>query len=105
MKNRSGLACLILITFSECLINVGSLGSATYSLLDLGPLVDLPGRADSKPYAINGHGVVVGANVVGGSYQALAYTNSWIDLGTLGGNESLAAGIDDSGRVVGYSFT
>ena len=71
-----------------------------YSLQDLGPLSDLPGRSDSGPTGINSSGVVVGANVTGGAYHAMAYNGSWSDLGTLGGSESIAAGINDSGLIV-----
>jgi probable HAF family extracellular repeat protein len=84
---------------------LSSLATQIYSLTDLGELVDLTGRTDSKPYAINELGVIAGSDVSGGAYHALVYTNSWKDIGSLGGSESLAEGINDSGRVVGYSFT
>src|SRR5258708_7574779 len=45
------------------------LGAQSYSVADLGPLVDLPGRIDSKPYAMNGSGQVAAANVTAGSYR------------------------------------
>ena len=77
----------------------------TYTVADLGPLSDLPARADSGPSSINSSGSVAGANVVNGFYHAMVYSGSWNDLGTLGGRESLAGGINDSGQVAGYSRT
>jgi len=77
----------------------------TYTVADLGPLSDLPGRTDSGPSSINSSGSVAGANVVSGFYHAMVYSGSWNDLGTLGGSESLAGGINDSGQVAGYSQT
>jgi probable HAF family extracellular repeat protein len=52
---------------------------------------------------MNRSGAVCGANAINGSYHAVVYNGSWQDLGTLGGAESLASGIDSSGRVVGYA--
>jgi len=57
------------------------------------------------PYALSGDGKVVAANVINGAYRALLYDGAWTNLGTLGGDESLGAGIDETGRVVGYSTT
>jgi probable HAF family extracellular repeat protein len=77
--------------------------AGTYSVEDLGVLTDLPGRTDSMPSAISNNGAVAGSNLTGGVYRALIYGGSWTNLGTLGGNESLGAGINDSAQVVGYS--
>lgn len=79
--------------------------AAAYSVTDLGVLTDTSGRTDAKPNAINSSGAVAAANVSNGAYQALLYSGAWTDLGTLGGNESLGAGINDSGQVVGSSTT
>ncbi|HTL16570.1 MAG TPA: hypothetical protein VL793_04995, partial [Patescibacteria group bacterium] len=76
-----------------------------YQVQDLGVIVDLPGRTDSGPIAINRSGIVAGVNVTNGFYQAMIFDGTWKPIGTLGGNESLAAGIDDAGRVVGSSQT
>lgn len=81
------------------------MAAQTYSAHDLGSLTDLPGRTDSGPNAINASGAVAGVNVKNGSYQAMLYMSSWNDLGTLGGAESFATGLNDSGQVVGYSQT
>ncbi len=78
--------------------------SQTYSVTDLGPLTELAGQSQSRPNALNAAGMVAAANVVGGEYRALVYAGTWTNLGTLGGANSYAAGINDSGRVVGYSL-
>ena len=74
-----------------------------YAVKDLGIYTDLAGRADSRPNAINSFGRIAGANVTNGAYRGWLYGGAWTNLGTLGGNESLASGINDSNRVVGYS--
>jgi probable HAF family extracellular repeat protein len=84
---------------------LGTAAGQTYSVEDLGPLSDLPSRTDSGPYGINLSGDVAAANVTNGSYHAMLYNGSWKDLGTLGGSESLAGGLNDSAQVVGYSQT
>jgi probable HAF family extracellular repeat protein len=77
--------------------------SQTYSLTDLGLVTDLPPQSESRPNAINSHSQVAGVNVSGGFYRAVRYDGSWTDLGTLGGSESFAGGIEVSGRVAGYA--
>jgi probable HAF family extracellular repeat protein len=74
-----------------------------YSLQDLGPLTNLGGGDQSKPYGVNNHGHVAAANAIDGNHRALRYDGTWLNLETLGGNASLAAAINDSGQVVGYS--
>lgn len=102
-SRRGGLFSLLVV--ASCALCIGLAEGQTYSVDDLGPLIDVPGRTDSGPHAINDAGSVVGANAVGGFYQALLYRSSWTDLGTLGGSESLAGGLNDSAQVVGYSQT
>jgi len=75
-----------------------------YSVTDLGAYTDNSGQTLSGPRAINGVGQLAGINVVGGSYRGLVYGGSWTNLGTLGGTDSYAAGINSSERVVGYSL-
>jgi probable HAF family extracellular repeat protein len=83
----------------------GELSAAMYSVRDLGPLSQLPGRSDGRPNAVSLNGNIAGANVVGSAYHALRYNGAWNDLGTLGGSEALAVGINDLNQVVGCSTT
>jgi probable HAF family extracellular repeat protein len=56
------------------------------------------------PQTINNPGKVAGANVTNGAYRAVLYGGAWISLGTLGGSESFASGLNDSNHVVGHSL-
>jgi probable HAF family extracellular repeat protein len=80
-----------------------------------GTLYDLEGGQDSEALAINARGQVVGYGVVTGGdgpRHALLWENVLEgggqfpqDLGTLGGETSMATGISPSGRVTGTSWT
>lgn len=98
-------AAIVLHVFAGTLFPGLAASGALYSVRDLGPFSNLPGRSDSRPNSINAAGDVAGANVSGGAYQAFLYTGSWTNLGTLGGSEALAAAVNDSRRVAGYSTT
>ena len=85
----------------------GSYRAFLYSdgkMTDLGSI----GGADySSGAAINSLGHVVGESAVAGSdrHDAFLYRDgTMIDLGTLGGEYSSAHGINDAGRIVGYSY-
>src|SRR5436305_11929586 len=103
--SRSGQRKTILVCFFVAVFAAMRAASQTYSVTDLAILTDLPGRNDAKPNAVNRHGVVAAANVINGSYRALLYGGSWTNLGTLGGSESLAGGVEDLARAVGWSVT
>lgn len=75
-----------------------------YTLKDLGPVTDNVTPPVSGPRAINWLGQIAGMNVVAGSYRGLCYGGTWTNLGTLGGTDSYAAGINNSGTIVGYSL-
>jgi probable HAF family extracellular repeat protein len=79
------------------------------SLTNLGAL---PGGYNSYSQAINAHGTVVGSAesgvtdpVVGiAEFEAVIWRNGQItNMGTLGGNESLAFDINDRGQIVGIA--
>jgi probable HAF family extracellular repeat protein len=79
--------------------------SATYSLRDLGPLVDLPGVDESHPNAVGPESRVVGSNALAGYYRAFLLGDALLGLGTLGGGESFAADINRHGVIVGFSHS
>ena len=77
--------------------------SGTYSFSDLG---NLGSMTFSTANAINNNGQVAGYSYTGSSYHAFLYSDfAMTDLGTLGGSESYAYGINTSGQVVGYAST
>ncbi len=79
------------------------------TLTDLGVL---PGGSNSFPYGINAKGWVVGGSENGTfdavlgipEFDATLWRNGQItNLGTLGGNESLAGDVNSRGQIVGFS--
>jgi len=79
--------------------------AATYTLQDLGPLVDLAGVDESHPNAVGPDGKVVGSNARQGYYRAFLFDGAMGGLGTLGGGESFAVDINRHGVIVGFSHT
>ena len=74
-----------------------------YQVTDLGVLTNLPSQKRSTINAINNHGQIVGVNLTNGVYRAMLYNGDWKELGTLGGSNSAALGINDLGQMVGYA--
>ena len=75
-----------------------------YNLTDLG---SLGGVGGSGAYALNRGGLAVGYSFVQGSSFVHAMVNdngSVLDLGTLGGTQSLARAVNSSGTVVGWAY-
>lgn len=75
-----------------------------YNLTDLG---SLGGARGSGAYALNGSGIAAGYSFVQGSAFVHAMLNdhgSVLDLGTLGGSQSLARAVNASGMVVGWAY-
>lgn len=73
-----------------------------YTITDLGT----PGSAQSRAYAINARGHVVGfAATEDGHFHAFLWDGSLHDLGTLPGTvESNAVAINDAGQIAGVSY-
>ena len=73
-------------------------------MTDLG---GLPGYTESYAADINIHGQIVGYCLLGGKrvyWRATLWDDDQIiDLGTLGGEDSRAYGINDNGRIVGWA--
>ena len=69
------------------------------AVTDLGTL---PGTFDSVAYGVNDNGQVVGAS---GSRAVLWEKGTVTDLGDLGGGFAVATGINNAGKVCGYSYT
>ena len=69
-------------------------------------LIDIaPDAGESRAFGINDSGTVVGRATFGTEMHAFTWSLSGglTDLGTLGGTESLARGINRAGQVVGYA--
>ena len=74
--------------------------AAQYTVTDLGTL---PGGNFSQPFFITKNGRVAGSsNLLDGSSHAIVWTTEQaVDLGTLGGSNSIAFGVTNYGRAVG----
>jgi probable HAF family extracellular repeat protein len=80
------------------------LPAAQYTVTDLGTL---PGGNFSQPFFITKNGQVSGSsNLADGSSHAVVWSREQAtDLGTLGGSNSIAFGVNDAGQAVGEAET
>lgn len=78
-------------------------GTAPYEVADLGSLGGLPGAG---AVALNGQGESVGYSFIPGGFvhAMLNRKGTVIDLGTLGGTQSLARAVNRHGDVVGWAY-
>ena len=89
--------------FAIIIFGLAGVGRAdTYTLTDLGPVTNLDARIALA--GINLRGFVAETFATNSVLQARLYTGSWTNLGTLGGSNSYADGLNDSNRVVGNSL-
>ena len=73
------------------------------AMTDIGTL---GGRSGSQVSGINSTGQIVGTSYTGADQRAFVYSGGVMtDLGTLGGASSHALGINDSGKIIGFSET
>ena len=81
--------------------------AAEYAVVDLGALFNTDGGHSASVGMLNASRQVAMTNAPGGvAYRAFRYSDgSALDLGTLGGSNSFASGINSAGQVAGRSLT